>query len=883
MVIQRKRGEFGMRSQTVIPGGRDVGSVISVFTHTERVNEKKSNMSRALDDRMTIYVALSSGRIHKVHAEWVERGKVEMTQLNEEPLDILPADRKGRTPRRDFAVSSQHYYMLIGTNVVRRPLDYCLDIDTCLQCSDVPGCAWCSSTRTCQLEAKQDSIHCTVPALTGNTSEKSCSVTVHQMTYSTTAEDVFQYKTPSVRSFHPMKMLRRESGDVSFYGHNLDIGSHASVTFGDGTECKMNSHRKENELKCHLHSPKTPVTTEKCYEVVVSIDQARLHLPDNQTFCRSQDPNVTGIHPTWTFVGGGVPVTVRGRNLNVVNKVHLGIAVQQPDKNTTSKTDDMTCEACSDDSCIVCCSPDITDLVTSTSGGNASGSVYFNMTSRDEKNVSYGQVDNLVVQLLPDPEFWFGGTKGPSCLQTPNRKTLKIAGKNIPHKSWVQVRIGHQNCTVLTSTPTSLTCGLQETMSAIAGTNESHPRRRRQRSSQTVSLYENNSYPDEIRRSPCRRRARDLADLPEGTYRIAIFIRGRRFFSACIVLSESAITAGTPQKLKATLLYTVVGAVAGIILLVLLTVVCCLYVRHAKRRQFERRYQEQGSGASGASLIPSPIGSAENTYVSLAHLLNPKHDKKKKREIHEKGLLIQRKYLTLGSVIGHGNFGCVYEGYLQRRSSGSNTSDDDQRVAVKTLLDPVTHAIDLQGFINEALLMKDFDHDHVLGLLGLSEGDRGLPLVVLPFMPRGDLLTYVKDENMEMTVGDVLRFCTDIASGMEYLAGQKLVHRDLAARNCMLDDDLRVKVADFGLCRDVYEKGYYHSDNKKKLPIRWMAIESIEKGTYSSKSDVWSLGVVVWELTTRGITPYPGVEGWDILRYLLAGRRLDQPLLCPDP
>nr|KAG5702262.1 hypothetical protein BaRGS_030617 [Batillaria attramentaria] len=277
------------------------------------------------------------------------------------------------------------------------------------------------------------------------------------------------------------------------------------------------------------------------------------------------------------------------------------------------------------------------------------------------------------------------------------------------------------------------------------------------------------------------------------------------------------------------------------------------------------------------------VRSAENTYVSLAHLLNPKHDKKKKREIHEKGLLIQRKYLTLGSVIGHGNFGCVYEGYLQRRSSGSNTSDDDQRVAVKTLLDPVTHAIDLQGFINEALLMKDFDHDHVLGLLGLSEGDRGLPLVVLPFMPRGDLLTYVKDENMEMTVGDVLRFCTDIASGMEYLAGQKLVHRDLAARNCMLDDDLRVKVADFGLCRDVYEKGYYHSDNKKKLPIRWMAIESIEKGTYSSKSDVWSLGVVVWELTTRGITPYPGVEGWDILRYLLAGRRLDQPLLCPDP
>ncbi|XP_014675994.1 PREDICTED: hepatocyte growth factor receptor-like [Priapulus caudatus] len=99
-----------------------------------------------------------------------------------------------------------------------------------------------------------------------------------------------------------------------------------------------------------------------------------------------------------------------------------------------------------------------------------------------------------------------------------------------------------------------------------------------------------------------------------------------------------------------------------------------------------------------------------------------------------------------------------------------------------------------------------------------------------------------------------------------------------------LDENLVVKVADFGLSRDIYERDYYSAKDKKaKLPVKWMAIESLEKGTYDTRSDVWSYGVVLWELLTRGVCPYPEVDNWDILGYLKSGRRMPQPSYCPKP
>ncbi|XP_059172415.1 macrophage-stimulating protein receptor-like [Physella acuta] len=264
----------------------------------------------------------------------------------------------------------------------------------------------------------------------------------------------------------------------------------------------------------------------------------------------------------------------------------------------------------------------------------------------------------------------------------------------------------------------------------------------------------------------------------------------------------------------------------------------------------------------------------EEGKLSLAQILESTVEPNKRADIDK--LIIKLDRLTVGKTIGEGNFGCVFEGFLVTGKGSVGV-----KVAVKTLQESVSQSMDLKGFVQEAVMMREFQHPNVLGLVGLSEKEPGVPYVVLPFMENGDLLTYVRDPDVQLTLHDVIKFGADIADGMAYLSSLKFVHRDLAARNCMLDSVHRVKVADFGLCRDIYEKGYYTSDNKKQLPIRWMAIESIEHGAYSTKSDVWSLGVVLWEMLTRGVTPYPGVDGWDIINFLRR-RRLPAPFFCPD-
>ncbi|XP_071661698.1 tyrosine-protein kinase Mer isoform X4 [Patagioenas fasciata] len=248
-------------------------------------------------------------------------------------------------------------------------------------------------------------------------------------------------------------------------------------------------------------------------------------------------------------------------------------------------------------------------------------------------------------------------------------------------------------------------------------------------------------------------------------------------------------------------------------------------------------------------------------------------------------VVVDRSALSLGKVLGEGEFGSVVEGRLTQPENAP------QKVAVKTMkLDNFSQR-EIEEFLSEAACMKDFDHPNVIKLLGvcieLSSQQVPKPMVILPFMKYGDLHSFLLRSRLEMApqfvpLQTLVKFMVDIALGMEYLSSRQFLHRDLAARNCMLRDDMTVCVADFGLSKKIYSGDYYRQGRIAKMPVKWIAIESLADRVYTTKSDVWAFGVTMWEIATRGMTPYPGVQNHEIYEYLFHGQRLKKPEDCLD-
>lgn len=263
---------------------------------------------------------------------------------------------------------------------------------------------------------------------------------------------------------------------------------------------------------------------------------------------------------------------------------------------------------------------------------------------------------------------------------------------------------------------------------------------------------------------------------------------------------------------------------------------------------------------------------------------------------------LPRHHLILGATLGEGAFGRVVMAEV-----------NNSIVAVKMVKEGHTDD-DIASLVREMEVMKIIGkHINIINLLGCCS-QNGPLYVIVEFAPHGNLKDFLnknrplspdceqqQDIKMmimngengpshvpaasmpqhQLTEKHLLSFAFQIARGMEYLASRRCIHRDLAARNVLVSDDYVMKIADFGLARDIQDTDYYRKNTNGRLPIKWMAPESLQEKFYDSQSDVWSYGILLWEIMTYGAQPYPTImSAEELYSYLISGQRMEKPAKC---
>ncbi|XP_059177002.1 proto-oncogene tyrosine-protein kinase ROS-like isoform X2 [Physella acuta] len=246
-----------------------------------------------------------------------------------------------------------------------------------------------------------------------------------------------------------------------------------------------------------------------------------------------------------------------------------------------------------------------------------------------------------------------------------------------------------------------------------------------------------------------------------------------------------------------------------------------------------------------------------------------------------------RNQLVLTMFLGSGAFGEVFEG-LAKNILGDSTGET--KCAVKTLRKSASDH-EKEEFLKEALLMKNFQHENILRLLGVCL-DNDPQFIIMELMEGGDLLSFLRycrataTTPAKLMLPDLVKICVHVAKGCRYLEEMHFVHRDLAARNCLVSSksplDMVVKIGDFGLARDIYKNDYYRKEGEGLLPVRWMSPESLVDGFFTTQSDIWAFGVLMWEVVTLGQQPYPARTNIEVLHFVRDGGKLERPEKCAD-